>query len=300
MKSHRSGSQTLVSLQIIVRLSLVALNVGLLLTGVEAKPRMLWKINADGTGLKQFAGGPETRCGSPDWSPDGKYIAFDTWQDKAPNSSPAVQIGVVRADGTDLRLLGHGAMPSWSPDGKQIVCHTYDNPNTCVVMNADGSGRETILNHWGSPRWSPRGNRIASILNGNIALYDLATAKERVILPGAYSVHYGFAISPDGARFCFGGRSGDLYLATLDEQKMTAAVQPIMQSGMSHHASFAPDGKRIAFGWEPKEAKFSQLYILDVDAKASTVQIKGQDTTHHNCDPDWSPDGKTIVFSSEP
>src|SRR6185503_13961260 len=114
-----------------------------------------------------------------------------------------------------LRKIGHGAMPSWSPDGKQIAAHTYESPQTTVVMSADGGGRETILNHWGSPRWSPRGNRIATILNGNIALYDLATAREETILPAQYSVFYGFAVSPDGRRICFGGTSGDVYLATL-------------------------------------------------------------------------------------
>ena len=90
------------------------------------------------------------------------------------------QIAVIKADGTDIRLLGPGAMPSWSPDGKQLVCHTYSRPTTIVVMNPDGSGREAIINHWGSPRWSPKGNRIASILNGGIALHDLATGTERV------------------------------------------------------------------------------------------------------------------------
>ena len=181
----------------------------------------LWKINPDGSGLAPFAETPGYSCGSPDWSPDGKFVAYDTW--KVEETYSKSQVAVIRADGTDIRLLGPGAMPSWSPDGKQLVCHTYSRPTTIVVLNPDGSGREAIINHWGSPRWSPKGNRIASILNGGIALHDLATGTERNIFPRPYNVLHGFSISPDGLRFCFGDRTerpagGDARRAQDDSQ----------------------------------------------------------------------------------
>ena len=123
-------------------------------------------------------------------------------------------------------------MPSWSPDGTQLVFHTYENPQTIVVMNADGSGRETILNHWGSPRWSPKGNRIATIqMNGRIAIYDLATGAEHTIFGGPYSLWQGFSISPDGLRFCFGDTNGGVGLATLDERTMRTKFHWIANSG---------------------------------------------------------------------
>jgi Tol biopolymer transport system component len=35
---------------------------------------------------------------------------------------------------------------------------------------------------------------------------------------------------------------------------------------------------------------------MDVDHPAAPVPLPGQDTTRNNSWPDWSPDGKTIVF----
>ena len=47
-------------------------------TGIEwqSSAWQLWRINVDG-GLKQLTTTPGFRCGSPDWSPDGQFIAFD-------------------------------------------------------------------------------------------------------------------------------------------------------------------------------------------------------------------------------
>lgn len=280
-------------------LAVVSFEAGLASAHAEP-PRELWKINVDGTGLARFADTSGYICGSPDWSPNGKLVAYDTWPvEKQLRDS---QIAVIRADGTERRLLGPGAMPSWSPDGKQLVFHVYGSGNETdhiVVMNADGTGRETIINHWGSPRWSPRGNRIASILDSNIALYDVATGTERPILPAIYSVYWGFGISPDGLRICFGGDDGGVYLATLNEQQMKASVRTLADTGKCYHASFAPDGKRIVFAWQPTGAKFIQLYTTNPDTNESPRPITGQGESQNNMNPDWSSDGKTIIFASQ-
>ncbi len=89
----------------------------------HAAPWELWQINADGGGLRRFTEAPGYTCGSPDWSPDGKLVAYDTWPAGEPLQNS--QIAVVHADGKHRRVIGPGAMPSWSPDGTQIVCHTY-------------------------------------------------------------------------------------------------------------------------------------------------------------------------------
>jgi Tol biopolymer transport system component len=196
-----------------------------------------------------------------------------------------------------------GAMPNWSPDGKLLVCHTYGTPpepDHVVVMNADGSGRETLVNHWGSARWSRRSDQIVSILNGNLALFNSATGEERPILPRSYPINIGFGVSPDGKRFCFSGYDQGLFLATLTSETAPASVRLLLNGGRGQYASFAPDGKRVVFSWNPAGTKSFQLYTLDVDGDAKPKHLDGQDESKANWAPNWSPDGKTIIFASKP
>jgi Tol biopolymer transport system component len=68
--------------------------------------------------VQQLTRGPDYYQGSPRWSPDGRWIAFDALSKTGRN------IKVVAADGGEARqvtgdiFLGH--VPSWSRDGKSI------------------------------------------------------------------------------------------------------------------------------------------------------------------------------------
>jgi len=66
---------------------------------------------------------------APQWSPDGKWIAFMRDSDDG-YTYTASDIYLVKADGSDLIQLTDSEdliemYPQWSPDGKQIIC---DNP----------------------------------------------------------------------------------------------------------------------------------------------------------------------------
>ncbi len=76
--------------------------------------------NQDGKGAFQLTDGVGRAQGTPRWSPDGRWIAFDSpqGQDGHPD------IYVIDADGGQLRRLTPPAsdesVPSWSRDGKWI------------------------------------------------------------------------------------------------------------------------------------------------------------------------------------
>src|SRR3954452_21450077 len=108
----------------------------------------------------------------PDWSPDGKHIAFV-------DRSGAGDLYVINPDGTNLHQLTQSAyppasnygarQPAWSADGQRLA-FGYGSAGISII-NADGSTLRPLVRGNGlsfGAAWSPGGKKIAYAAGGEL------------------------------------------------------------------------------------------------------------------------------------
>jgi dipeptidyl aminopeptidase/acylaminoacyl peptidase len=128
------------------------------------------------------------RANSPDPSPDGKWLAFESVGQRE-------DIYVVAADGTGQRQLTNDdyrdRVPRWSPDGRTIAFYSNRGGNLDVwTIQADGSNLRQITSDAAPDNrsvWSPDSKRMAGYhFNQDTFLIDLqSSAPQETLLPPA-------------------------------------------------------------------------------------------------------------------
>lgn len=211
-------------------------------------PDEIYVMNADGTDERRLTVTATGNSLFPEWSPDGRKIAF----------SNLSQIYVMNADGTDLRQVatGGGAHPCWSPDGKRIAFTgpAVGGASDILVVNLDGTGLVNLTNSPGNdarPDWSPDGRHIAfnSNRDGNPEIYvinaDGSGGTVRLTFNPATDMAADW--SPNGQQITFeSSRDGnrEIYVMNADG---TDQVRLTFDPRLDAFPSWSPDGRRIAF-----------------------------------------------------
>jgi serine/threonine protein kinase len=175
----------------------------------------IYVVRTDGTALRHLTD-DDARDRFPQWSPDGKEIAFYS------NRSGSYQIWAIKADGSGLRAITDVAnktcnYPVWSPDGKQMAfeCtgHTYIVDLGPVTIKDISANMLPMMpnGHWMRPHsWSPDGRKISGtdaeeVGVGPAVIYDVEEKKFE-ILPGPPAVARWLSDSRHLLQGAFGGR----------------------------------------------------------------------------------------------
>ncbi|MCM2372979.1 TolB family protein [Aporhodopirellula aestuarii] len=285
--------------------------------------RAIYTMDRDGGNVRYLVAGPGLiSSATPEWSHNGHYIAFDgTPQLSRFTLSRIMVAGIAGPFRGRLQDLGHGNVPTWSPDDMRIAFMLNgSNPRNdrggIWVMNSDGSERKYLCDGW-YPRWSPDGTRLAiQCINkrpNRIQIYDIETGDLTDILGDEMEIEYaGGNWSPDGQALVFvGERNGQQHVATIDASGDIDSLEILYtehRRGFRLHGppAWSPDGEQIVVSIaEPQPQRQSgqwdntYLYTLSVSDPGLISLLEPQRIGTINRGMSFSPDGKTIAFSSE-
>jgi TolB protein len=187
---------------------------------------------------------------SPVWSPEGRRIAYVSFESK----KPIVYVHHLSENKRQVvaSFKGSNSAPAWSPDGKTIaVVLSVEGGSQIYLINSDGSGpRRRISNSQSidtEPRYSTDGKWLyfTSDRGGSPQIYRMSAGggePQRVTFKGSYNVSP--RPSPDGRVLAYVTRdAGKFQVALLDLSNQQ--MQVITDSDRDESPSFAPNGRMI-------------------------------------------------------
>ena len=257
-------------------------------TNSEMKSRtQLWVNRGDST--RQYTHGKQS-VGSPSISPDGMQIAFlRATEDKDSER----QVWFISVDGGEAEKItshkGGFSSVTFSPDGKHLLLTASDQPTKEDEGRKKLKDDAIVVDH--------------ELRMSHVWLYDIASKKETRLTDGDFTVS-DTQWSPDGNWISFtanpssradDGDSSTVWIlnpATKEKHKLLAG------DVLAHGARFSPDGKWIAYLGVPHVGgvKKTDLFVVPPDG-ANSRKITGSFDLDAGT-PVWSPDGKTIYFST--
>lgn len=245
----------------------------------------------------------------PNWSPDGKYLAYISRRD--PDlKSPAICIqNMDSKEQIELspKLENFGRM-SWFPEGKSLLVagryknvfglHKVDARTGDISVLVPGGGRAGFH----SPRISPDGKYVFYESDSweegtfRIMRYNLETNQEKEIYRSEWQI-LEMDVSPDGELLAF-WEGRDNTIKVIPVEGGTAKLLYELDSGGILSVVWSPDGKYIFFSKVGEgEGKVGRCELWRI-SRGGGEAIKYPLTADGMEDLSFHPDGQQIAFNS--
>jgi TolB protein len=228
---------------------------------------------------------------SPAWSPDGKRLAYVSFETQ--KAAVWVQDLLSGERRMVASFRGSNSAPAFSPDGRTLAVALSREGLTQLFTMPAGGGTATRLTQSQAidtePVYSPDGQRIyfVSDRGGGPQVYRIGIgggAVERVTFAGSYNISP--ALSPDGRQLAFITRQGGAFKLALQDLD-TGAVRTLTDTNDDERPSFAPNGRLIVYATRTQGADVLMTTTLDGKIKTRLLS-SGSDVR----EPAWGPFGR--------
>ncbi len=243
--------------------------------------------DADGFNPKTIAASIEPLM-SPAWSPDGKKLAYVSFERK----TAAIYIQTL-ASGERVKVAefpGINGAPSWSPDGTRLALTlSKDGSPDIYVLNLTSRALTKLSKSMAidtEPSWSPDGSSVVFTSNrgGNPQVYIVSSQggqEKRLTFSGSYNTSASF--SSDGRNLVLVQGNGNHYCIALMDMG-SHAVNVITSGPSDESPSFAPNGSMILYASKKGGVGFLSAVSLDGKMQQKLVFNSGEVR-----DPSWAP-----------
>lgn len=227
----------------------------------------IWMVDADGASLREVtrAGQPTGGHAGPEWSGDGRYLAFTVFE-----AGPVSGVWILSVDGGEPRFL----------EGGKGLYELVFAPDSSALYVAGGEALIVRL------PFDP-------------STGTMRGARELIPVPGVPGVR-GLSISADGRRLAFAGLALNSQIwaqRVTRDGSASGSPKPLTSDTSRRNSSpmVSPDGSNVAYV-STRSGEPPNIWVMGVDGR-HPVQVTADETAEHS--PSWFPTSDRVAYLSD-